>query len=119
MAKNYLKEIDQFIFKVSSIPESRWFWNSSKQEVYLRRTKKWINKDPLDFIVIANIQTRENDQKKGYFSRFLDHLETLDVNRYVENVFNPDLAKFLLKRGFVLENRMDVLDCYYKLKPVL
>ena len=107
-------EIDRFIFK-EGFPESRWFRSCEEQEVYIRRCKKIIKHVSIDFIVVANIHTQEADQKKGHFTRFLDHLESLNVNLYVENVHNPCLSPLLIRHGFK-RVVMDAPDlCYFKL----
>ena len=108
-----IEKIDRFI-KGTGLPTNGWFYHCPEQEVYLRRNKKIIGSDLFNFIVIANISTEEKNQKKGHFKRFLNHLESLELNIYVENVHNPNLAEFLPKVGFQLLVQEGSDDCYYK-----
>lgn len=112
----FLNEIKRFVTKKSMFAQNGWFFNSEEQEVYLRaNAKRSIDGKLVTFVDIANIKTEEQNQKKGAFTKFLDFLESLKVNIYIESILNPVLIPFLIKRGFKKDEREGYNNCYYKL----
>jgi len=58
----------------------------------------------LKTVDVASVQVRENKQRQGWFTKMLVEVEAWadNTNRhvYVENIINPHLMSFLLKRGY-------------------
>lgn len=74
-------------------------------EVYIRKSE--IPTELGRNLQIANVSVPERDQQHGHFTRFLDHIESYAKENkwdsvYVENILNPVLERFLLKRGYTL-----------------
>lgn len=60
---------------------------------------------PVETFDIANINVPQTMQKQGIFTRWLEMAEDVANEEgfaavFVESVLNPDLAKFLAKRGY-------------------
>lgn len=85
---------------VNSTQRSMWL-NLSNMEVYLRHSTRKINGETHHFIDVANVLVYEKGQ--GSFTAFIDFLESLGVNIYVENVHNTRLRKWFEQRpGYAL-----------------
>jgi hypothetical protein len=90
--------------------------------IYLRKSNRILNRDGnlIDCIDIGAVEVPIEYQNKGYFKKFLSHLEKLTFKAgkhlYVENVSNPILKNYLVKLGYerkvVLNNIGDL--CYFK-----
>lgn len=93
-----------------------WFEIKSMQ-VYLRMTQRSLEGKIRPTFDIANIEVREPYQRQGIFSEFLIGMELLAGKYgkaiYVENVSNPILQRFLIKRGYIQQG--DLLPCFYHL----
>ena len=70
---------------------SEWF-KVGKLELYLRRR-------PL--LTIANMRTTDGVMGRGLLTAFLDEVEP-HYNVYIENVINPRLNGYFLRRGYEL-----------------
>ena len=71
--------------------------------VYVRKSKRLfleVEGVLLPAIDIANIQIKKHNQGKGYFKEFIQHVESLGVNVFVESVQNKQLKENLLKHGY-------------------
>jgi len=95
---------------------------------YLRWTRRYILTEDGHMVMhntidIGNVSVPEREQRKGVFRGFLEKLErTADQfgrTLYVENVLNPNLAKFLsARKGFRLVPDADNLaPCFYRTPP--
>jgi hypothetical protein len=95
---------------------NHWFEMQSMQ-VYLRMSQRSLEGKIRPTLDIANIEVRELYQGQGIFSEFLMGMELLAGKYgkaiYVENVGNPILQRFLIKRGYIQQG--DMLPCFYHL----
>lgn len=95
---------------------NRWI-NDGKMEVYVRKTRRSIGKMySVNTFDIANINVHSKFQSKGYFTKFLEHVEKKakeqTITVFVENVFEHRLGEFLKRRGYT---RVDGSEppCYF------
>jgi len=70
--------------------------------MYVRKSKRSINRQLYDFIDIANISIERDMRDKGVFTNFISELLNRypDFNILVENIFNPAVVTVLSKFGF-------------------
>jgi hypothetical protein len=106
-------ELDDFIRLEGYFVRAKWIWIDDSN-IYFRRSRKLINGVVYRCIDVANIEQNEKARNKGTLTNLMLHLEEKGENIYVENVCNPLLDTFLLKRGFTKMNIID--NCYLKLK---
>lgn len=91
---------------------NKWFESDRRISLYLRRGQRYINRVIVECIDIASVEVREEYQAKGIFTKYLWVIERLAKQHklvvYVENIHNPILGTFMLKRGY--ERILDIED---------
>lgn len=78
-----------------------------KFKIFVRVTKRLIEKDITETIDISNVVVYDEYQNTGVFKEVLNVIEQLasEHNKviYVESIQNPILVKYLEKEGFTLD----------------
>lgn len=70
--------------------------------IYVRKSKRIVNKEVLSFIDIANVVVDEEVRCKGFFTRFMNRLvDEYSFNIYVESILSPHVERTCKKLGFV------------------
>lgn len=97
-----MKEITSFL----ALPMgNKWIESDDRISMYLRRTRHHIDNETVECIDIANIAVSEEYQGQGIFTGYLLAIEALaqvhNLTVYIENIHNPRLGAFLLKRGYI------------------
>jgi hypothetical protein len=74
-------------------------------EVYVRKSKRRINGELMDFIDVANVHVDEKFRNRGVFTSFLKRLISENsFNIYVESILNSTVERICLKLGFLKIN---------------
>ena len=92
------KEIDKFL---SSNLHNMWV-DDGVIFIYVRKSKRYVEKSTIDFFDIANVTVNEAYQNKGVFTNFIKEfiLRYPTKNIYVESILNPILFTLLKKFDF-------------------
>lgn len=116
-----LESLHEKIFSAMNggIPRNFWFVSEKyKLKIYLRITSRSENgvlyngtKNCID-VGSVELLNFPQDQKKGYFTRFLGGLEALGLSIFAENVQHKWLAEFLIRRGYKVLSVYDEEGCY-------
>lgn len=91
-------QIDAFL---KSNIKNTWIENDS-MKVYIRKSKRYVNNEILDFFDIASVEVNEEYQGNGFFTDFMKNFLTkyIDKNVYVESIINPAIEHILKKFEF-------------------
>ena len=89
-------EVDEFL---KSKDRNAWITDGIV-DVYVRKSFRTIEGNNIHTFDIANIKIEKENQGKGYFKDFILYLESLELNVYVESVYNEDLKSMLIKNGY-------------------
>ena len=69
-------------------------------EVYVRKSKRFIEGETRDFLDIANVTVEEKYRNQGVFTEFLKRASKTGRNIFVESILNPALEHICEKQGF-------------------
>ena len=101
-------------------PRNEWLVWETHTEVYLRKTKRFIEGKVVPAIDIANISTASEFRGRGRFWRLIFFLQYHFPTHYlyIENVLNPRLHQSLLLYGateipFDSNNLCTEIPCFY------
>lgn len=100
---NGLKLVQRFLFE--SRQGSAYVRYGEFLDIYMR-------KRPL--VTLANLLIVEEEEKgKGIFTNFLDEVEPF-MTIHIENVINPKLHGYFLRRGYVSTSEYDEIVSYMR-----
>ena len=112
---NLNDELDNFL-KGDPRERSRWIY-TDKVTLYTRKSRRYLKKQYVTCIDIADITVHEPHRGTGVFATFIQHVEQVvaDPNNsfqgvFVESIVNPYLMNRLTKHGYTVRD-----DCCYKL----
>lgn len=91
---NIIGSIELFM---QSTDRNRWI-NEDGIQLYVRKSKRLVNNQMIDFLDIASITIK--DKNKGKFQSLLKLLMGKYENIYVESILNPIMCHILDKYGF-------------------
>lgn len=75
--------------------------------VYVRRGTHYINGMLVQTLDVANASVDESRRGEGVFTAFLERVEALDENIYLENVLEHRLQEFYRTRGYLVVASFD------------
>ncbi len=99
-------------------PKIRNIWIRERDiDVYVRRSNRLIEGNLILCLDIASVEVNENRQGQGIFKAFLYQFEkeAAKMRRavYVENILEPRLLDFLIRKGYILIPK-SIPPCVYK-----
>ncbi len=109
------KQIDQFL--LTTFPRNIWI-SDDIIKVYIRKSKRIINGEMLDFFDIASIEISEESRGGGIFTSFMTEFISRypDFNVYVESILNPAIEHVLKKFDFKYKDKTEFDINMYRLK---
>lgn len=111
--KDLIISINDFL---DSTDRNRWIYSGSF-EIYVRKTHHLVRGEVVPCFDIATINERNCKRRgKGFFTNLLQNIETeipSEFYIYVENVMNPRLGTFLLRRGYEPTGTNEYLTSFY------
>jgi GNAT superfamily N-acetyltransferase len=88
-------------------------------DFYFRNTRRMINGEIYPSIDVSNISVKPKYKSKGVFKSLMDFIEEEYRHRliYVENILEPRLIEFFIKRGYsrVDKGDYDPAPSFYRL----
>lgn len=94
--------------KVTKFIESdsnRLWINYRWGEVYVRKAVRFIGGKELHTLDVASISVLPSHQRKGSFTRWLKHVETVSGRPlYIENVYEAWFVEWFVRRGYTVTN---------------
>lgn len=108
MSNPFIRNFDELIVNIkndinsgdSSLYIAKDDETSMIKELLVQNLERHINGKKITFLSIRNIVLKEDFKGKGYFSKFLMELESLNVNIMFHDVINPRLMNFLKTKNF-------------------
>ena len=103
---------------LKSDEKNAWLENRTAK-LYVRKSKRFIENGMLDFIDLATIGLkRDEDMGQGFLHHFLSRLLKTypDKNFYIENILNDRIPKHLIEFGFKIQPGTDLQPCMYLIK---
>lgn len=95
------------VLKFLDSPVSNAWVRVGRIKLYVRKSRRFTDEEMKYCFDIANVSVVEGQRGKGAFTAFLVDLIVSLRNRndgfayiYVENVINPDFARYLARSGF-------------------
>ena len=111
-----LNSMDILMKFINSNDRSKWIIIEGKMDVYIRKSKRSIDGELINFIDLANFNIpNDKNKRKGLFTRFLLECDKLDMNLYIENVLNSDIIESIKRLGYEKCNE-EGHGSFYKLK---
>ena len=106
-----ISEINDFL---ESDEKNKWITNECFH-IYVRKSKRCVNKKFYDFFDIAHIEIYPNNE--GIFSYFLNKIEnTFMVNIYVESILTKRFKNYLIEKKKFEPYETEGYESVYKLK---
>ena len=117
---DYTNIFDMVNLFIKSKNRNQWL-DDGVIKLYIRKSKRFINGEFIDFIDIANISVDENHQNVGIFREFMSLLISKypHVNIYVESILNSYVTKVLTKLDFIKLGNDEYDVNMYRLKKPL
>ena len=111
MNYNYTDIFRQFDNFLLSNNKNEWI-NDGIIFMYIRKSKRCINTQFVDFIDLANVSILEDYQNKGIFTNFISEfiIRYPNLNIFAESILNPIVISILTKFKFSPIN--DLLNMY-------
>lgn len=81
--------------------------------IYIRKSRRLIDGEMIQFLDLANIQIEDDYQNKGIYSNLMKKIveKYPDYNIFIENILNPHTEPILKKLGFKYTDSVD--RCMY------
>jgi hypothetical protein len=89
-------------------------------DVYVRRSKRYIDKEMVECLDLATVNVDDRHRGKGHLTKFLPRFEqeAMRLKRvvYLENILEPRLVPFFLRMGYKFVPNIDpIIPSMYKI----
>jgi hypothetical protein len=107
------------LFQFLQSPERNMWLENKTVKLYVRKTKRLIEGQMVDFIDLASMSLKdEKDMGQGFFHHFLTRLLKVYPARnfFIENILNDRIPKHLIEFGFNYQNNNIEQPCMYLIR---